>query len=194
VQSFQNIYITGFMAVGKSTTSNQLAHDMGWNFVDLDAAVERMNKSTITDLTERFGLSTIRKLEAEVLRGIALGKNQVVALGAGTLMNPTSEEIVRESGILVYLRAETETLLQRMVNDHSKERPLLGALVDDHRKSSQDESTEAKLRERIEELLEQRIPTYEKADLEIETEGKDVKAVAQEIEKKLTEKSLKASA
>ena len=182
------------MAVGKSTTAEQLAHDMGWNFVDLDAAVERINKSTINELTERFGLSTIRKLEAEALRGIALGKNQVIALGAGTLMNPTSEEIIRTSGILVYLRAKTETLLQRMVFDHSKERPLLGALVDDHRKSSQDESTEAKLTERIEELLEQRIPTYEKADIEIETEGKGIKAVAQEIEKKLAEKSFKASA
>jgi len=182
------------MAVGKSTTAEQLAHDMGWNFVDLDAAVERINKSTINELTERFGLSTIRKFEAEALRGIALGKNQVIALGAGTLMNPTSEEIIRTSGILVYLRAKTETLLQRMVFDHSKERPLLGALVDDHRKSSQDESTEAKLTERIEELLEQRIPTYEKADIEIETEGKGIKAVAQEIEKKLAEKSFKASA
>lgn len=182
------------MAVGKSTTAEQLAHDLGWNFVDLDAAVEKINKSTIIELTERFGLSTIRKLEAEALRGIAQNENQVIALGAGTLMNPASEEVIRDSGVLVYLRAETKTLLQRLVKDHSKERPLLGALVDDHRKSSQDESTETKLVERIEGLLEQRTPTYEKADLQIETENKDIRAVAREIEKCINEKSLKASA
>lgn len=182
------------MGVGKSTTAQQLAHDMGWNYVDLDAAVEKLNSSTINELTERFGLSTIRKLEAEALRGIADGQYQIIALGAGSLMNPESVDIIRRSGILVYLEAPEDTLLKRMVEDPAKDRPLLGALVADHRNNLNDPVAKAKVFERIKELLEQRLATYEKAEIEIKTEHKNIRAVAKELETTLNQKYFKASA
>jgi shikimate kinase len=182
------------MGVGKSTTAQQLAHDLGLNFVDLDATVEKINKSSINELTERFGLSTLRKLEAEALRGTSESKNQVIALGAGTLMNPESEEIVRHSGISIYLEAPEETLLQRIVSDQSKKRPLIGLLIEDHRNDLNNQEAKAKAVERIRELLEQRIPTYKKADFEIETENKEIRVVCQEIEALINKDVAKASA
>jgi len=182
------------MGVGKSTIARQLAHDLGWNDVDLDAAVERLNKSSIVALTERYGLSTLRKLEAEALRGITEAKNQVIALGAGTLLNPGSEDIVRRTGILIYLEAPEETLLHRIVSDQTKQRPLIGLLVNDHRKDINNQEAKAKVIERMKELLEQRIPTYKKADIEIKTENKEVRNISLELQSLIDKNYSKASA
>ena len=40
VASARMVYMTGFMGAGKSTVGRALAKELGWQFVDLDEAVE----------------------------------------------------------------------------------------------------------------------------------------------------------
>ena len=81
-------------------------------------------------------------------------------------MTPESSEIVKERSVCIYLKASIDTLVRHLETEASG-RPML-----------QGES----LRARIEELMQQRSETYERtAHITIETDGKSVEAIAEEI-------------
>ena len=90
----------------------------------------------------------------------------VLALGGGTVMTPECRETVENESTCIYLKASIDTLVDHLRAEASG-RPML-----------QGES----LRARIEELMQQRSETYERtAHITIETDGKSVEAIAEEI-------------
>jgi shikimate kinase len=178
-----NIHITGFMGVGKSTVARDLAKYLVWDFVDLDHEVEALSHRPMNDVTEKDGLKAVRQFEERALQKITEKKNQVIALGAGTLLNPENMKLVKSSGLLIYLSAEIKTLIERLVQDTSKERPLFGEYVT----AVQTEVPRAEhaLERKIASLLRERLPTYVKADLKIDTDEKSIRAITIETEKRL---------
>lgn len=186
----KNIHITGFMGVGKSTVARDLAKYLVWNFVDLDREVETLSHRPINDLTEKEGLKAVRQFEERALQKIAERKNQVVALGAGTLLNPENMKLVKSSGLLIYLSAEIRTLVERLVHDTSKERPLFGEYVTAVQTGVP--QAEQALQRQISKLLQERLPTYVKADLKIDTDEKNIRAITIETEKRLRQREQRA--
>jgi shikimate kinase len=179
----KNIHITGFMGVGKSSVARDLAKYLVWDFVDLDHEVEALSRRPINDVTETDGLQAVRKWEERALKKIAERKHQVIALGAGTLLYPENMKLVKSSGLLIYLSAEIATLIQRLAEDQSKERPLFGEYVNAFR--NEVPGSEQALHRKISTLLQERLPTYVKADLKIDTDGKSIRAITIETEKRL---------
>lgn len=118
-----NIYLTGFMAAGKTTVGRRLARQLGRRFVDLDALIERRSGRSVAGLFER-GEAAFRKLETAALRRAAASTRLVVALGAGTLLKPANRSLA--AGTLVWLTASEARLWQRLRRSRG-ERPLLGA-------------------------------------------------------------------
>jgi shikimate kinase len=167
-----NIYITGFMGVGKTTVGRQLASDLSWTFIDLDQAVENASHRPINSIIVNEGLGSLRKMEEAILETIATQQHHIVALGAGALLNSKSMEVVRNSGALIYLHAEVPILIRRIENDHSKRRPLIGTL------------SGKTLESKIGMLLQKRRATYQKADMRIDTDELDIPSVIHEIEKR----------
>ena len=49
------IYLTGFMASGKSTIGPILANTLGWNFFDLDKLIEEAAGKSVRKLFEENG-------------------------------------------------------------------------------------------------------------------------------------------
>jgi shikimate kinase len=92
-------------------------------------------------------------------------------------------KLVKSSGLLIYLSAEITTLMQRLSEDKSKERPLFGEYVSAFR--SEVPGSEQALQRKISTLLQERLPTYVKADLKIDTDGKSIRAITIETEKRL---------
>ena len=81
-------------------------------------------------------------------------------------MTPECAEIVKEKSVCIYLKASTDTLVSHLEGEASG-RPML-----------QGDS----LRSRIEELINQRSETYETtAHITIETDGKSIMEIAEEI-------------
>jgi len=95
-----NIYISGFMAAGKTTVGRKLARILGRRFVDLDAQIERRGRRSIPKLFED-GEKSFRRLESAALRLAARQNGQVVALGGGALLSAQNKRLARSSGILV---------------------------------------------------------------------------------------------
>src|SRR6185295_10159790 len=81
------LFLAGFMGSGKSTVGPMLAEQMGWEFVDLDAAIEQANGVAITEIFATRGEEEFRRIEHEALReqvrAAERGRPRVVALGGG---------------------------------------------------------------------------------------------------------------
>ena len=191
------------MGCGKSSVGRCLSELLCCPFIDLDEAICGRAGKSIPEIFASEGETEFRKLEAETLRSIltpsgtvrtekqclplqamspslcgqrgstvspSLQHRMVIALGGGTVMTPECSEIVKERSVCIYLKASIDTLVRHLETEASG-RPML-----------QGDS----LRSRIEELMNLRSKAYETiAHITIETDGKSIDAIAEEIVNRL---------
>ncbi len=155
------IYLIGFMGAGKTSVGQSLAHLLGWTFVDLDAAIEEREGFSIREIFSRRGEPFFREIEREELEKVSRGRKLVVALGGGTFCAGVNREIVKSTGISVWLDAPIDLLLARCAPDGT--RPLFTT------------------RKEIEELLAGRLSSYAQADHRVDVTDLTIDAAAQEI-------------
>ena len=99
------------------------------------------------------------------------GSMKVLALGGGTVMRKECARMVRENTMCIYLRASVETLVENL-KDEAAGRPMLASA--------------GSLHDRITELLALRSATYEDtAHIIIDTDGKDIDVIAEEIRRSI---------
>lgn len=158
-------YLTGFMASGKSTIGPILANTLGWIFYDLDKEIEKIEKKIIIKIFKDNGESYFREKETEVLKYLAAGKNSIISLGGGTLINAENRKLVRKSGKLIFLKSSPENIYRRL--KHKRDRPVMS--FDDGEIPREDEYTE-----KIKSILDKRIKYYEEADYIIDTDQNSI--------------------
>jgi len=157
----RSLYLIGMMGSGKSSTGRPLAERLGYGFVDADAVIEQVAGSSISEIFERDGENHFRDLETQVLRSISERHSLVVATGGGIVTRSENWGMMHQ-GIVIWLDVERDQLLLRLQKD-STQRPLL----------QMNDPGEA-----VDEILSQRRPLYNEADLTvvIGTETADVVA------------------
>ena len=157
----RSLYLIGMMGSGKSSTGRPLAERLGYGFIDADAVIEKVAGSSISEIFERDGENHFRDLETQVLRSISERHSLVVATGGGIVTRSENWGMMHQ-GIVIWLDVERDQLLLRLQKD-STQRPLLQ--VNDPG-------------EAVDEILSQRRPLYNEADLTvvIGTETADVVA------------------
>ncbi len=157
------LYLTGFMGSGKSTVGPHVAEALGYAFVDLDAVIEKQAGRPIPQIFETEGEAAFRQMERAALRATAGQRHVVVALGGGALVDEANLRWALRHGRVVYLRASAETLAERLAASGTC-RPLLldvqGSAL-----------PAADLQARIEKLLAERRPFYERADVIVEADA-----------------------
>ena len=124
MNKFQNIFLTGFMGVGKSTIGRKLCKKLKLDFVDLDDIIEEKAGQSISEIFSQNGESDFRKFESKCLKEVATRRGQVIALGGGALLENENRSVVNASGTLVYLKASIDVLIDR-VRHKAHLRPLL---------------------------------------------------------------------
>ena len=156
------VYLTGFMASGKSAVGPLLADRLGYRFVDLDWLVEARTSRTIPELFADGGEAAFRAAEADALAETAKGEGLVVSTGGGTLVDPANLRTARASGAVVWLRASEAVTLARLGRPWGRPlladpagRPLQGAALAD----------------RVRDLLAVREPFYAQADVVVDADG-----------------------
>jgi len=112
------------MGAGKTSVGRRIARQLGWRHVDADKRIERTTGRSIPDIFAHDGEERFRAIEHEVLETLLrVPGRTVVSTGGGAVLSPANCALMRERGIVVWLRAAPETLLARVGRGNG--RPLL---------------------------------------------------------------------
>lgn len=160
-----NIFLIGPMGAGKTTVGKRLADQRGMAFIDSDQEVEGRCGVDIAYIFEKEGEAGFRRREKQVIADLTAQSNVVLATGGGAVVDPESRLCLGSRGFVVYLHATVDQQMQRTA--HCQNRPLLQG---------------PNRREVLAALLEQRDPMYrEIADLVLESDGNNARALVKEI-------------
>lgn len=166
----KTVFLTGFMGCGKTSVGMALAKHLGWHFEDLDSRIEARQQRAIADIFQRDGERAFRQVERQALADLKAALSaapSVVALGGGTIVQPGNIDLLQAADTaIVFLDAPVEELWARC-QEQATARPL-----------RQDP-------EHFRNLYQARREFYTRAEVHIQTSGKSVDAIAQEIAHRL---------
>ena len=153
------------MGAGKSAVGRYLARALHLTFVDSDDEIESRTGVDIPFIFEKEGEEGFRKREAVVIDDLSKMDGVVLATGGGVVIGADSRSRLGGRGFVVYLYTTVDQQVSR--TRKGRERPLL-------------ENVDP--RETLKDLMAKRDPLYrEIADIVVETDGRKVKSVADEI-------------
>jgi shikimate kinase len=157
-----NLFLIGYRCTGKSSVGKLLSAKLGWPFIDTDSLVVSENGMSIRNLVISRGWEAFRRLEHTALQRVCTMDRRVVATGGGIVLDVDNVKLMKKSGRIIWLRASSETIKARMLQDQASEtlRPAL---------TSTDSISE------IEETLAERAPLYQRVmDFSVDTDHRGV--------------------
>jgi XRE family transcriptional regulator, aerobic/anaerobic benzoate catabolism transcriptional regulator len=160
------VALLGLRGAGKTTIGKQLARRLHVRFVELDRQIEKAADMSLAELFSLYGEDYYRRLERETLADVLAEKRpMVLATGGGIVESPDTYALLKKSAVTVWLRAEPEDHWNRVVRQGDR-RPMAN-----HPQAMAD----------LRALLTAREPLYAGADHSVDTSGRTVNAIVEEL-------------
>ena len=159
------LFLVGPMGAGKSAIGREIARVLERPFHDTDAVIQARTGADIGFIFDREGEAGFRRRERDVVEELTALDDAVVATGGGAILDAENRHHLASRGTVVYLFTSVASQVAR--THAGRNRPLLDT-----------DDPEARLAE----LFAMRDPLYrEIADFVVDTDGRRVHAVAEEI-------------
>ncbi|MEX0969496.1 MAG: shikimate kinase [Paracoccaceae bacterium] len=146
----QTLVLVGLMGAGKSTVGRRLATALHVDFVDSDDEIVKAAGMAIPEIFASLGEPHFRDGERRVLARLLQSAPHVLATGGGAFVSAENREIIAAHGVSIWLRADLETLWERV-----RSRPGRPLLEQDNPKAV------------LAKLLQTREAAYAQADFEV---------------------------
>ncbi len=170
------IYLIGFMASGKSTIGRLLARRLEVPWIDLDSMIAKREGATISEIFSERGEQYFRKAEAAELQNIqaaAVHRGAVVSTGGGAPCSTENLSLMKQTGIVIYLKVRARELLRRIGEGSS--RPVFMKMKQHGNKQA-----------RAKKLLKSREPFYNQAHITLRnSRNRDPEEVVEYIAQKV---------
>ena len=117
---------------------------------------------------KKGGMPSVRR-NGQIIKTLPSSADAIIAAGGGAIMDAANREILRHNGLCVWLTADVRTIVERMRTDQASDaqRPPLSS---------------DGLEQETAKILEARRPVYQElADCIVDTSGKEIDAVADEV-------------
>ncbi|HEY5690022.1 MAG TPA: shikimate kinase [Cyclobacteriaceae bacterium] len=164
------VFLIGLPGCGKSTLAKLVAIQLGRTFVDLDIETMKGERQSIADIFTTKGEAQFRALEKTCLtKWCTRSTDFVMATGGGTPCFLSNMDLVKKSGISIFLDADINEIAGRMMNTELAKRPLF---------AGHDVDTIAG---RVKEMRTQRIAYYNQADVKLTGSQISVDQIIKEI-------------
>ncbi len=164
----QVIALLGLRGAGKTTIGRRLARRLRVPFVELDRRIEQTADLSLAELFSLHGEEYYRRLERDTLvEVLAERRPMVLATGGGIVASPETFALLRRSAVTVWLRASPEEHWNRVVGQGDR-RPMA-----DHPQAMAD----------LRALLAARQPLYAAADFTVDTSGRMIERVIEDVRK-----------
>lgn len=147
----QPIFLIGFMGVGKTTLGKKLANALKLPFIDSDMALEQEFQLSINEYFEEFGEDQFRAKEQQWIQQL-IKQPAIISTGGGLPCFFDNLNEMKKKGLVIYLERPTKEIIQRLKQGKNK-RPLIASKSDEE------------LLFFVTELLNERIPHYERAHI-----------------------------
>lgn len=146
------IFVTGYMASGKTTFGRALARALDREFIDLDFYIEQRFRQSIKEIFALRGEESFRRLESAMLREVGEFEDVVIACGGGTPCFNDNMDYMNGRGVTVYLDTPVWRIVERLLVNRSR-RPLMA------------DKSETEIEGAVRAGLESRLPHYTRAHI-----------------------------
>ena len=169
----QNIYLIGFIGSGTKKHAGRIAEKWGLKHIDTDEYLEAKEGMKVQEIFREKGEDYFREIEEDLLLNIQGQENLIVSFGIGTPCVGDNMEIMRASGLIVYLRAGVGCVMK-------------GVMVLRKKGEMFTEMEVAEVSDFLMEKLDERRPCYETAaQITLRARGLDTKVLEAEIKQTL---------
>ncbi len=171
-----SIALIGFMATGKTSIGRILADHLGkdYTFIEMDDLIIEKAGKSIPEIFSEDGEICFREFEMAVCKEVSKMERVIISCGGGVVLNKLNIDYLKLNSFIVLLEATAEEIYKRAMKDGQETRPVI---------DKEDPKAE------IEKVLIFRKSFYDAAaEYTINTTGKKVEDLVQEIQDKLSGK------
>ena len=104
-----NVVFVGMPGCGKTSVGRAYADITKRSFLDTDIFVEQQGMS-IPEIFEKFGEETFRDKETAAIKMLTAMSEKVIATGGGAVKNTDNIKMMKQNGIVVYLKRDLDKL------------------------------------------------------------------------------------
>lgn len=149
----QNVALIGLMGAGKTTIGMRLARALSVRFDDSDQLIVEHSGMEISDIFAQKGEVYFRQLEREIIDDNLVWPPHILATGGGAYIQDDTRKLIQQRAVTVWLKANFDVLLERVSRKNT--RPLL------------EQGDKAEI---LRNLMNERYPLYQEADIIIESD------------------------